>query len=375
MRFADIPGQEEIKVKLRSIAENDRIPHALLLEGPTGAGKFALARAFAQYIKCENKSDGDSCGCCPSCIRQQAFSDIDTYFVFPVVKREKDTKAPTSDDFLEEWKDYLSGRTYMDFERWTTFFDKKNAQPITYVTESDSLLHKLSYASHNSKYKIVLWWLPEKMNTEAANKLLKIIEEPFEDTLFILTSDNPKLIIETIYSRLQRINVKALNDRTIASELEKKFAIDPADALVIAHNANGNMTAAIRSLDSRNDENDFLESFMSLMRLAYQRKVAELREWANNLTNFGREKEVKFYEYAIRLIRENFILNFNIPDLNYLNRKERDFCKNFARFITERNVEKLIDTFDKAKIDIQGNGNGKIINFDVAIKVILFLKN
>lgn len=374
MRFADILGHNDIKDTLRNLADRNKIPHALLFEGSSGIGKFALARAFAQYIDCQDRKDGDSCGHCPSCIRHQAFTNIDTHFVFPVVKREKDTRPPVSDDFIDDWKDYLDGRVHMDFNQWIKHLDKKNAQPTTYVTESEALLHKLSFASRNSKYKIVLWWLPEKMNLEAANKLLKLIEEPYEDTLFLLTSDNPQQIIETIYSRLQRIKVRPLSDETIADELENKYAVERADAMMIAHNASGSMSAAIQALDSRSTDSEFLAMFISLMRLAYQRKVADLREWANNLAFMGREAEAKFYEFANRLIRENFIYNFHIPQLNYLNKEELDFSRNFARFITVNNVEKLIETFDNAKTDILGNGNGKIVNLDVAIRIILLLK-
>lgn len=374
MKFADIPGHKEVKETLRKIADSGRIPHALLLGGPSGIGKFALARAFAQYINCRDRRDGDSCGSCPSCIRHQAFTDIDTHFVFPVVKREKDTRAPVSDDFIDSWKEYLEGRVHMDFSEWTRQLDKKNAQPVTYVTESEDLMHKLSFASRVSKYKIVLWWLPEKMNVEAANKLLKLIEEPYEDTIFIMVSDNPKQIIETIYSRLQRINVRPLSDKLIAEELESRYALDNADAMMIAHNATGSMSDAIRALDNRNTDTQYLELFISLMRLAYQRKVADLREWANDLASLGRESEAGFYDFATRLIRENFIFNFGESRLSYLNNKERDFSRNFARFITVNNVEKLIEVFDKAKTDILGNGNGKIVNFDVAIRVILLLK-
>ncbi|MCH5319717.1 MAG: DNA polymerase III subunit delta [Paramuribaculum sp.] len=373
MKFSDIPGQEQVKAKLKALADTSKIPHALLLEGPGGVGKYALARAFAQYIHCKNHIDGDSCGVCSSCVRHQALTDIDTHFVFPVIKREKDTKAPISDDFRDEWNEYLRDRLTMDFDEWTKSLGKVNGQPITYVTESEALLHKLSYASRNGGYKIVVWWLPEKMKIEAANKLLKMIEEPFDDTLFILTSDNPENIIPTIYSRLQRISVPALPDNVVSERLQA-YGIDPKDAAIIARNSRGNLTAAINALDSLNDEKEYLDYFIRLMRLAYQRKVAELREWANDLASWGREKEVKFYDYTLRLIRENFILNFNLPQLNFLNSAEFDFSRNFARFINERNVEKLIDTFENAKTDIIGNGNGKIVNLDVAIRVILLLK-
>lgn len=373
MRFSDIPAHDSVKERLRALADSDRIPHALLLEGGSGIGKLALARAFAQYIHCTDRREGDSCGRCPSCIQHQALSHIDTHYVFPVVKPEKSTTPPISDDFLEEWKAYLDGRLFMDFEQWSETFTKKNAQPITYVTESNDLIHRLSYASHASRYKIVIWWLPEKMNVEAANKLLKIIEEPYKDTIFIMASDKPEALLPTIYSRVQRIKLRRLPDETIARLLVDR-GIDPTDAEAIAHTAEGNMIKALRTVDTRGEDKARFDMFTSLMRLAYQRDIFKLREWGNELAALGREKEIKFYEYAARLIRENFIYNFRLPQIVYLNSAESQFSSRFARFITERNAEKLVETFENAIRDIAGNGNGKIINLDVAIKVILLLK-
>lgn len=375
MKFKEIPGNEICKQRLIDMVDNDRIPHALLLEGPEGIGKLAMARAMAQYIHCTNKQSGDSCGECAACRQHQALNHIDTFYVFPVVKLDKMNTPPISDDFLAEWKEFLADGMYADINKWATFFNKKNSHPVTYVTESASLLHKLSFTTHTSRYKVIVWWLPERMNEEASNKLLKMIEEPFPDTLFIMVSNNPKAILPTIYSRVQRIEMRRLSDADVAGRLESTHSIDPTDAMSIAHISDGNMINAYANIQTDNDANEFFDFFVTLMRLAYQRKIKDLREWSSDLTALGRERELSFYEYAIRLIRENFIFNFNTPDLNYMNRKETGFSTNFARFITERNVEKLIEVFDKARIDIAGNANGKVVNLDVAIKVILLLKS
>ncbi len=375
MKFKEIPGNEICKQRLIDMVDNDRIPHALLLEGPEGIGKLAMARAMAQYIHCTNKQSGDSCGECAACRQHQALNHIDTFYVFPVVKLDKMNTPPISDDFLAEWKEFLADGMYADINKWATFFNKKNSHPVTYVTESASLLHKLSFTTHTSRYKVIVWWLPERMNEEASNKLLKMIEEPFPDTLFIMVSNNPKAILPTIYSRVQRIEMRRLSDADVAGILESTHSIDPTDAMSIAHISDGNMIKAYANIQTDNDANEFFDFFVTLMRLAYQRKIKDLREWSSDLTALGRERELSFYEYAIRLIRENFIFNFNTPDLNYMNRKETGFSTNFARFITERNVEKLIEVFDKARIDIAGNANGKVVNLDVAIKVILLLKS
>lgn len=375
MFFHDIPSHDSVKNRLRSMAETGRIPHAILLEGPSGIGKLSLARAFAQYIHCTGRAPGDtdSCGRCPSCIQHQSLGHIDTHYVFPVVNNGKASK-PISDDYMPEWKEYLATHVYMDFNRWTEMLAKKNAQPVIYSSESAALIHKLSFAAHASRYKIVILWLPEKMELETANKLLKMIEEPWDDTIFLMVSDSPGDILPTIYSRVQRIPAKKLADEVIAEVLENENGIDAADALAIAHTAEGSMTTALRNLGSRGEESEYFDLFVSLMRLAYQRKVADLREWSATLAALGREKEMKFYSYTIRLMRENFIYNFKLPQLNYLSSTEAKFSTNFARFINERNVEKLVEVFDNARTDIAGNSNGKIVNFDVAVKVILLLK-
>ena len=366
MRFRDIPAHESAKERLRNFVKTDKIPHALLIEGPDGIGKFALARAFAQYIHCENRQDGDSCGMCPACMQHISFNHIDTHFVFPVVKKNKPKKS-FSDDYIVEWNDFLNENPYMDFEKWLIALDNVNAQPHIYVDESEELIRKLNFTSHKARYKIVLVWLPERMNEECANKLLKLIEEPHNDTLFVFVSNNPKEILPTIYSRTQRIELKRLPDDVIASHLSENYSIEMQDAMAIAHIADGNMIAAINSR--------FLELFIQLMRLAYQRKVKDMKQWSNDVASLGREQEVRFLGYCQRMMRENFIYNLNVGELNYLNRAESQFSANFARFVTERNVIKLIEVLNKAQIDISGNGNAKIVLFDLAIKIILLLKS
>lgn len=373
MKFIDIPSHDSVKTRIRNLVDNDRLPHAILFEGPSGIGKFALARAMAQYIHCENRENGDSCGKCPSCLQHQSFNHIDTHFVFPIVKKNK-SKRSFSDDCIEDWRNFLRENPYMDFEKWLETFDNINAQPAIYVDESEDLIRKLNFTSHKAKYKVVLMWLPERMNEECANKLLKLIEEPFNDTIFILVSNNSKEILPTIYSRTQRIELKRLGDDVIAKSLSTKYAIEYQDALAVAHIADGNMIEAEKGLHLTKENQKFLDLFIQLMRLAYQRKVRELRDWSTEIHSLGREQAIRFLVYCQRLIRENFIYNLHVSELNYLNRDEANFSVNFARFISERNVLKLIDVLNQAQTDIAGNANAKIVMFDTSIKIILLLK-
>ncbi len=376
MNFSDIPSHDNTKRQLHDMVSDGRIPHALLLHGPAGIGKFMLARAFAQYIHCQSPtSDGEPCGICPSCLQHQSFNHIDTIYVFPVVKLDKMKYPPISADFIEEFKEYVKANPFMDFDRWVLAFEKKNAQPVIYVTESEALEQRLSLTTTMSKYKIVLIWLPEKMNEQTANKLLKLIEEPFGDTIFILVSDDAASILPTIYSRCRPIEMKRLSDETVADYLSTHAAMDPQDAMAVAHISAGNINAALRSIDATSISRMFFDYFVQLMRLSYMRDVKGLKQWSADVSNMGREQEVKFYDYCQRLIRENFMYNFNQPELVYLNRTEANFSKKFAPFITENNAEQIIETMNRAAIDIAGNANGKIVNFDLAVKMIILIKN
>ena len=375
MKFRDIPSHENVKRQLREMAADGRVPHALLLHGPAGSGKFMLARAFAQYLHCEHPTpDGEPCGTCHACLSHEAMSHVDTLYVYPVVKTEK-LKEPISNDYLDDFREFIAGSPFMDFDRWAGMFDKKNAQPIIYVYESAELERRLSVSATTSRYKIALMWLPEKMNEQAANKLLKLIEEPYPDTIFLLVSNDASAILPTIRSRCRPIEVTRLDDASVADYIRARLSMDPQDALATAHIAVGNVNAALRSVDATSVSRMFFDYFVRLMRLASQRDVKGLLEWSGDITSLGREQAVKFYDYAQRLIRENFVFNLNVPAISYLNRTEAQFSERFARFITERNAESIIRHMNQASSDIAGNANGKIVNFDFAIKMIILIKN
>lgn len=374
MKFSDIPSHSSVKQQLVEMVDNDKIPHALLLEGKSGIGKMMLARALAQYIHCTNRSNGDSCGVCPACLQHQSFNHIDTHFSFPVIKLKNKTGAPVSDDWIEQWRQLLSDAPYMDMNTWVEMLGNPNAQPQIYVDESSALIHKLNFTSHAARFKIVLMWLPERMNEPSANKLLKLLEEPHDDTLFILVSNEPAKILPTIYSRLRRIQVRRLDDDVIARYLESDFGVDTDQAQGIARLAEGSILEAMRRLSTSDESKQFLEMFILLMRLAYQKKVGELRKWSNSVADFGREKCCRFMEYCERLTGENYIYNLRNPQLVALDNEESKFSANFARFINERNVEQLRNLFIDARRDIAGNANAKIVLFDIAVQIILRLK-
>ncbi len=376
MRFADIPGHEDVKCRLRDMADTDRIPHALLLEGPEGIGKFALARAFAQYVHCTGRTDGDSCGRCPSCLQHQGFNHIDTLYSFPLLKKK--SRPTVSDDYASEFREFMSRDLFMPFAGWLDDLGNANGQPMIYVEEATRLLERLNLAAHQGEYKIVLMWLPERLRPEAANKLLKLVEEPFHDTIFVMTSSSPRLILPTIYSRTQRIAVAPYTEEEVARWLADRHPGVPSAAVqAAAALSHGSMSVAGRMLVADHERLRHLDLFKQLMRLAWQRKIVPLRAWSLDVAALGREGSMRFYGYCSRLLRENFILNIDpadAPQITSLSTDEREFCTRFCPYVNERNVVGLMGLFDDAISHTAINGNAKIIAFDVAVQAILLLK-
>lgn len=370
MRFADIPGHESVKSRLRNLVDDGHMPHALLIHGQPGIGKMMMARALVQYIHCTDRVDGDSCGHCPSCLQHRSFNHIDTHYSFPVLKKGERT---VSDDETQRWREYLAGNPYMDFGRWLAMLDNANGQPSIYVEESVEIMRFMSLTSHGGR-QVNIMWLPERMRVECANKLLKLIEEPLGDSLFILVSNDPESVLPTIYSRTQRVEMLRLPDDAVARYIENKYGLPSGEAMVQAHLADGSILQADARVHNIERQQQFLDLFMRLMRLAYQKRVAELRVWANEVAAMGREGSVDFLAYCLGQIRENFLYRLGMPQLNYLTVDEDRFARNFHRFINERNVLELTSRLEQTITDIKANGNAKIIMYDFAVRVIMLLR-
>ncbi len=373
MKFRDVIGNERAIEQIRRMVDSGNIAHALLLHGEPGVPKLALALATAQYLHCTNRTGGDSCGMCPACLQHQSLNHADTFFSYPVIK--KGNEKPVSEDFDREWKKFLSeGVIAEDYERWLSLIGNENAQPIIYASESDNIVRKMSLSAYTAKHKVLIMWQADKMNKDCSNKLLKLIEEPDPDCIFLLTTDNPKAILPTIFSRTQRIELRKPSTQQIADYIARNGDISPDEALAMAAPADGNVMLAMRNMDHSSETHHFHDQFVSLMRLAYMRDIAALKVWSEGIADYKREKAQRFLNYAARMVRENYIYNLHMPLLNYETQDEAQFSKNFARFINEENVERLLKLFDDAARDIRGNGNAKIILFDIAIKTTILIK-
>ena len=376
MKWDEVIGQQAVKQRLMQMESEGRLPHAIMLCGPAGSGKMALALTFASYLLCSNhKGNSEACGTCNSCAMLRKWQHPDLHFTYPTIKRASmgaDHK-PVSDDFAAEWNRLLAQGPYFSMDSWLNEIEAENQQAIITAGESDNLSHKLSMKSSQGGYKVSLIWLPERMNGECANKLLKLIEEPPTHTLFIMVCEEPDKLLETIRSRVQRIDVRKIDTADIEQALMAKRGIDSDTAHRLARIANGNWLKAVEQLDADNENELFLDLFQSLMRLAYQRKIKDLKRWSETMAAFGREKQKRFLSYLLRLIRENFMYNFAQPQLTYMTEREELFAKNFARFINEDNILQIYDLTNKAIRDIGQNANGKIVFFDLALQMIVLL--
>jgi len=367
MTFNEVIGQKEAQERLMQMVREDRLPHALMLCGPMGSGKLALAIAFG----CQLLDD-----CRPS---SKAMLDKlehpDLHFTYPTIKlpsMSTDHK-PVSDDFAQEWHELLMQGPYFTMEEWMQAMGGENQQAVITVGESDNLIKKLSLKSSQGGYKVSIVWLPERMNIECANKLLKLIEEPPQQTMFIMVCEEPEKLLETIRSRVQRIDIKKTDTEDIRQALIERRGIDEESAQRISRMANGNWLTAIEELQADSERGLFLDMYKSLMRLAYQRKVKDLRKWSEQMAGMGREKQKRWLNYFLRMTRENFVYNFHEEELNYMTESEEDFAQNFARFVNESNVLPISDLANLAIRDIGQNANAKIVFFDFALQMIVLL--
>ena len=365
MFYNQIPGQTEAKGRLLKMANQNRVPHALLLSGKEGCGNLPVAFAFAQHLYCKEKTETGACGKCNSCIKVSKLIHADLHIVFPIIKSKH---VKSSNDFIKEFREAFLREPFLSLAAWCVEMDAENKQPIIPVEESSEILRKLSYTSYEGSYKIMIIWQPEKMNTEAANKLLKILEEPPDQTIFILVSNRPDQLLATIFSRVQQIPFYNCSEKEIADALILNYKVNEEVAKQTAILANGNYGEAISLLNENEDSISFLNNFQSFMRLALRFDGGKALQWVDENAATGREKQKQFFQYGLEVFRDSLMYNFGEKNLVRLSGQEKQFLEKFAPYITQKNYEKLIEEFNNNYYYIERNANPKILFLDLLLK-------
>ncbi|MDR1886714.1 MAG: DNA polymerase III subunit delta, partial [Prevotellaceae bacterium] len=362
MQFKDVVGQKALKEKLVSTVTDGRVSHAQLFEGTMGYGGLPMALAYAQFISCKNKGE-DSCGVCSSCVKYNKLIHPDLHFVFPVNTTKKIKDKAVSDNFLPEWRQIVLEKKYFTEQDWYEFIAIEKQGNIS-AHEADKILTKLSFKPFESDNKIMIIWLPERLNPTSANRLLKLIEEPPENTVFLLVTENSGGILSTIYSRTQRIKLHPVKEEDIVATL-KEAGFNEKEVFTASRLSEGDYIKAIQTLQVSESTKANFDNFVKLMRLSYQNDILGLLDWAESMASSGREKQKSFLVFAERLTRENFILNKKIENIVYLGFEELEWARKFSAFINETNVFDLYKQLNICIPHISQNGNAKIIFADL----------
>jgi DNA polymerase III subunit delta' len=365
MLYEQIIGQREAKGRLIKMVNEQRVPHALLFSGKEGSGNLPAALAFAQHLFCKEPSASGSCGLCASCNKVSKLIHPDLHFVFPIAK-SKDVKS--SNDLIKEFREAFLQQPYLSLNDWFNELSAENKQPIIPVEESSDILRKLSYTSYEGSYKIMVIWQPEKMNAESANKLLKILEEPPDQTIFVLVSTQPDQLLATIFSRVQQIPFYGSSEEEVAEALRLNYGVDEAVARQSAMMANGNYGEAIALIGSDDDNVSFLNNFQSFMRLALKFDCSKALQWIDENAATGRERQKQFFQYALEVFRDSLMFNYGEKNLVRLSGQERQFLEKFAPFVNQKNYERLIEEFNNSYYYIERNANPKILFMDLLLK-------
>lgn len=375
MQFSKVAGHANLKQKLVQSAGNSRVAHAQLFYGPEGNGKLALALAYATFLSCEDRQEDDSCGKCPSCLKYEKLVHPDLHFVLPVNTSKTVAKDAVTDDYIAAWRTAFLENPYITTGQWYQFIGLENKQGIINKKESEVITRKLNLKSYESAYKIMIIWMPEKMNLTASNKLLKLLEEPPPETVFLMVSEDPDGLISTIRSRTQLIRVPGIPDEDLRKALEG-LQLENSDEINNAVKlAAGNYNKALDYLKETEESKAQLELFIRIMRIAYSTKLLpEVFTWVEDLVNLGREKQKAFFVFALRMVRENLMLNQQHDQLARLTRNEMEFASKFNPFIHERNAPAIAEELNQASIHIEANAYARIVFLDFALKLVKLIR-
>ncbi len=368
MDFSNIIGQKHLISHLKTSTDNGRVSHAQLFVGPEGSGTLPAAIAYARYLLCGENN--------PSCnLKLDNLSHPDLHFAFPVATNDKVKRHAVSDLFLEDWRVFIKEQPYGNLFDWYKLLGVENKQGQIGVDESLDIVKKLALKSYEGGYKVMLIWMAEKMNNAAANKLLKLLEEPPEKTVFLLVTENEDQIINTIKSRCQILHFSSLSEESIINELIKKFDITTSEAVKIAQQADGNYKKAVDILNNDSQNLQFEEWFITWVRAAFRAKgnkavINDLISWSETIAKTGRETQKQFLTYCLSFFRQALLQNYTTTSLVFLETKTPKFSlEKFAPFVNGNNILEINNELNDAIYHIERNGNSKIILTDLSIKL------
>jgi len=375
MQFKQVIGQSAIKQRLIQSVRENHVSHAQLFLGPAGCGKLPLALAYTQYILCPNRTETDSCGVCPTCQKMQKLVHPDLHFVVPTAATKKIKSNPESDLFMEEWREYVvQNQGYVDTSSWYSFLDVENKQGYMSVRDAASLLRKLNMKSYEGEYKIAIIWMAEKMRVDTANKLLKLLEEPPEKTVFLLIAEDGEELLATIKSRTALVKIPAIDINEMEKALTERLGCDARQAHDAAVISEGNWLNACHFVKESEDRKFFFTTFQQWMRLCFRAAYSELIDFSANIKTIGREKQKELLDYGLRIIRNSLLFNKNLAEIVMLPDDEKTFNSKFAPFVNPANLAQIAELFEEAIRQIERNGNAQIIFTDVGFKMIGLLK-
>lgn len=373
MLFNQIIGQEHIKKHLQTSAENGRIPHAQLFVGKEGCGTLPMAIAYAQFLLCNFSDDVDACN-----LKCNKLEHPDLHFAFPVTTNDVVKKHPVSNLFLEDWREFISEQPYGSLFNWLQKIGVENKQGLINVDEAEDIVKKLALKSYEGGFKVMIIWMAEKMNTQAANKLLKLIEEPPSKTVFILITENEEQIINTIKSRCQALHFPKLSEEDIANALQINYQVSENESNTIAHQSEGNFNKALHLLHNDSSDLVFEEWFVAWVRTAFKAKgnatvVQQLIAWSETIAKTGRETQKRFLEYCLQFFRQALLQNYKSEQLVFMETKSGFDLKKFAPFVHSGNILEIEKELNDALYHIERNGNAKVILLDLSLKLTRFL--
>lgn len=369
MRFSEVVGHAKLKEDLIKEVNQDHISHAQLFIGKSGYGVLPLALSFVQYLFCENKQATDSCGECQSCKKVAKLQHPDLHFSFPTVQ----PISKTADGLITEWRKMILENPYFDLNGWIRFMDPKERMPIIGKDESQEIIKKLNLRSFEGGYKVMMIWMAEEMNQSSANKLLKILEEPPGDTLFILMAESQDTMLQTILSRTQKVRVPRIKMEDLSGYLRAHKNQSSGNADSIAARVDGDLIEALEFLGDHADQDENREQFIQLMRVCYKKNVLEMMDWSEGISHKSREFQKVFLKYALHMFRQSLLKNYTEETLIRVSEEEANFLEKFAKFITGNNIGDFLETFSDAHYHIERNANPKILFTQLCFEVMRYI--